>query len=60
MSGLSLLWMESPDDNDTSAVKNYGGRALARGMLRRGRVPQGVRRLQSRFHILRSTPGEGK
>lgn len=30
------------DDNDTLAVKSYGGRALARGMLRRERVPQGV------------------
>ena len=46
MSGLPDMdcqrQIEKPDNNDTSAVKNYCGRALARGMLRRERVPQGV------------------
>ena len=36
---------EKSDDNDTSAGREYGGRALARDMLQRDRVLQGARRL---------------
>lgn len=39
---MSGLFDELPDDNDTSAVKSYGSRALTRDMLRRERGLQGV------------------
>lgn len=39
---MSGLFDELPDNNETSAVKNYRSRMLTRGMLRRERVPQGV------------------
>ena len=51
---------EKSDDNDTSAGREYGGRALARDMLQRDRVLQGARRPQGRSYILRSTPVAGK
>lgn len=36
---------EMSDNNDTSAGREYGSRALARDMLQRDRVLQGARRL---------------
>lgn len=44
------------DDNDTSAGREYGGRALDRDMLQRERVLQDARRPQSQSYILRPTP----
>ena len=35
---------EKSEENDTSAGREYGGRALARDMLQRDRVLQGARR----------------
>lgn len=38
------IWLETTDDNDTSAEQKHGSQGSAWGMLRREGVPQGVRR----------------
>lgn len=38
------IWLEITDDNDTSAEQKHGSQGSAWGMLRREKVPQGVRR----------------
>ena len=56
---MSGLFDELPDNNETSAVKNYRSRMLTRGMLRRERVPRGVRwPVRPVLHIPSRTGGE--
>ena len=37
-------WLETKDDNDTFAEQKHGSQSSVWGTLRRGKVPQGVRR----------------